>query len=267
MKKYILSIVCAVIAICCHAQNPEVEKSVAADSMVMIKASALDSLRSDLRSIKKELNDIEEKEHYKGVWSRRRSWTIGYVNSTLSDDGAGSGEDLKSKFGVAMHFSNTYLLHNKPLFGMIRFGIDAIWTDITYVKYKSELLDFGDYTESFDRQQVDIGMGIGPSVNIAPFASYNNGLRFLRASLYFHATPSASIMVMDDESNAAFNVFMNLGLKISYRRLGFGIEGRWGSAKYDLYEPEEDEYDGYYSESTKSKLKTSSLRAFISLNF
>ncbi len=277
MKKIITSLLCACAAsIPAFSQTTEPQESpaVSGDSMVMVRASELDSLRSDLSTIKSELNEMDMKERRRGIWSRRRSWTIGYVNSTLSAAGAPSSEDLKSKFGVAMQFSNTYLLHPTPILGMIRIGIDAVWTDINYVKYKNNFPAYdlpGDYEydPDYETQQVEIGMGIGPSINIAPFSGFSNGLRFLRAAVYFHATPSASIMIMDDESNAAFNLFMNVGLKLSYRRLSLGIEGRWGSAKYDLIDPEDYVDDDYidYIPDDKPKLKTASLRAFISLNF
>ena len=53
-------------------------------------------------------------------------------------------EKLNSDFAVAINRGNTYYLHKKPLFGMLKFGLDWTVFDIAAAKYTIEESDFED---------------------------------------------------------------------------------------------------------------------------
>ncbi len=263
MKKLFLAVmaVAASFAINVNAQTP----ATTGNDSVMVSSSELNALRSDVNTMKAELAELEAEKSKDAIWKRRRSWTFAYVDSKLSLPDLDDSGELKSKFGAAMQFSNTYFLHKPAILGLAKIGIDAVWLDVNYAKYEKEY-SF-DSEEEIERQQLEIGMGIGPSLTIAPFSWMSNGLRYLKVTGYYHVTPSASIMFLDGETNAAFNLFQSAGAKLTYRRLSIGIEKRWGTAKYDSIIPD-DVIEATGGEvSDKIKFETNSLRAYISLNF
>lgn len=215
-------------------------------------------------------------EQQREVWSRRRSFTVGYSHPNLSTDGV----TFPRQWGVFFCFGNTYMLHKKPFFGMMRIGLDVTWMDFNYYNHQGGKgitvtvppdtwdPDY-DYDQDYDidlgTHKFEIGMGVGPSVNLAPFSTRADGLKFLRFAVYFHLTPSLSMVAMsDDGENALYGacaIFMNYGLKINYRSIGFGVEGRTGSATYDAWSNDDDLF------ASKVKFKSSSARVYLSLNF
>ena len=269
MRKLILTVVgfATSFAINTSAQSPSTTES---DSVV-VSATELNALRSDVNTMKSELEEIEKKEKKDAIWKHRRAWTFAYTNSTLTQPDDESWGELKSKFGVGMTFSNTYFLHKPAILGMIKIGIDAKWLDINYVQYEKEPFskvgENGSEIVELERKKAEIGMGLGPSVTVAPLSWMPNALRYLRATAYYHFTPSVSAMYLDDESSVAFNMIMNVGAKVTYRRLSVGIEHRWGTAKYDRILPDEYFEETGKDSSDKTKYKTKSIRAYISLNF
>ena len=231
----------------------------------------INRLEKSQENLQNELDQKENDDNQREAWSRRKAFTVGYSHPSLSFE----GEKLSSNYGAFFSLQNTYLLHKKPLLGMIRFGLDATWCDINYYNHGNGSGvnidgDFEDDGELYDADlgihQVEIGMGIGPSVNIAPFCSKKNKLKYLRASVYCHVKPSLSMIMMsgDDDSSlyGGVPIFVNYGIKFSYRMLGIGIEGRTGSTNYNCWASDNEESDG-----GKMKFKTNSFRAYISLNF
>ena len=115
-------------------------------------------------------------------------FNFGYITNqelTLKDDLAGDFK-WESQFGVDINWGRTYYIPKKPLFGMLKFGIDWSWMDISYVKYKDyeEELTGGTglpapgtggsyYDDEEDElalgiHQVEYGMRIGPSITVMP---------------------------------------------------------------------------------------------------
>lgn len=181
---------------------------------------------------------------------------------------------FSSNYGAFFALTNTYLLHKKPLLGIIRIGLDATWLDLNYynhengsgLKFNEDFDDDDFYEADLGVHQVEIGLGIGPSVNVAPFCMKTNKLKYLRASVYCHVKPSLSMIVLsgDDDTSlyGAVPIFVNYGLRISYRSIGIGIEGRSASSKYSCWATDYEELEG-----KKVKFKTNSFRAYLSLNF
>ena len=70
------------------------------------------------------------------------AWRPKYVNLSFVSQKLdfGEGEKLKSRFGAAFTTGRSYYLHKKPVAGMIRFGIDATWIDLSYANYSRDRL-------------------------------------------------------------------------------------------------------------------------------
>ena len=195
-----------------------------------------------------------------------------------------------------------FYLHNKAIANILKFGID-LGIDLNYINYAKghnfKQFEFDtswrpgsdasliDYTQSYlGTHQLDFGINIGPSLTVAPFAFTSASINSLKATLYYHLTPSLSTIFFsqNDElkSSWAFNLYQSLGLKLSYKALGIGIEQRFGQGKYKAlpiayYEYEESmgsqnySEEGYWygtaKEGDKVKYKISEFRVFLSINF
>lgn len=231
------------------------------------KVARLENSQSQLQQ---EIDQKEYEANQKDVWSRRKSFTVGYAQPNLSCE----GEKLSSNYGAFFSLSNIYLLHKKPLLNMIRIGLDATWMDINYfnhengtgINIKDDFDDDEFYEGNLGIHQLEVGLGLGPSVNVAPFCTKTNKLKYLRASVYCHVKPTFSMIVMngDDDSSlyGGVPIYVNYGVKISYRSIGIGIEGRSASTKYNCWTSDVEELEG-----EKVKFKSNSFRAYISLNF
>lgn len=237
---------------------------------------AMDAADSGASQVVSEGGDATPSADYAGVWKRTKSWGIGFVSSTLHQNGG----NLGSEFGFATDLTKTYIVTKKPILGVMKVGIDAKWFDINYVKYKNEVVeyydDYYDDEEDFDigSHNLDIGLGVGPSLLIAPFSKTNNALRDIRADVFFHFTPSFSMLTLkeDGETNLyyGFNPAINFGVNIEWKMIGLGFEGRWGFPKYsNLNEMFDDyEYDDYMpARSHSNSMKSSAFRLFIRLCF
>ena len=95
--------------------------------------SDIDSLRQEVAMLKGENEQRKQDDKLKSIWRRTKFFNIAYTNSTLKLEDA---VDKKGKFGVGISMGNTYFLHRRPLAGMVKFGLDAVWMDINYVNYE-----------------------------------------------------------------------------------------------------------------------------------
>ena len=91
------------------------------------------------------------------------AWRPKYVNLSFVSQKLdfGEGEKLKSRFGAAFTTGRSYYLHKKPVAGMIRFGIDATWIDLSYANYsREETYDdgYGTEIEKLTAHQAEIGI-------------------------------------------------------------------------------------------------------------
>ena len=127
------------------------------------------------------------------------------------------------------------------------FGGNDVWSSSDYDNW-DDWGDEGDYDDGYDdyidsfvdkigNMQVQIGMGVGPQVSIAPLAHLDNGARFLRVNIYGHFDPQASVVISKDyqgdlHGSWAFLPTWDFGGNIQWKNFVVGVEGRWGSAKY-----------------------------------
>lgn len=194
---------------------------------------------------------------------RGRFTNFSFAYSHLDQEGY---PKLHSDIGFALTKGNTYYLH-KPIAGCLRFGIDAVWADITYDNYKVNEYDRLGMLNDFSIYHVDLGMQVGPSATV-------NLFRRFQVSAYFRYNPTLSMMYNNDEIQVGLSNMFTGGASVSYGIIGLGIEARFGQSKIKSYFDNSDNINFSDSDewtdvvgSRKLTTKFSGLRAYISLRF
>ncbi len=237
-------------------------------------------------------NEEDDLEEINKKWNSRRKYkNLGFQFQTLSHQDI-PGLEWKSQYAFSYNMGRTYYLHKKPLAGMMKFGIDWTYFDVTFAKYKDdqqykeeEISSEGGYTQSdpdnpfsdiveestedidLGVMQIDAGMHVGPSFTINPVGN-------LMISTYFHFIPSVSFVFLNDEINYNFVPSWSYGGAIAWKAISLGVEYRWGKAKYkslsideDAAESEDDlDFDNIEDifQKGNNRLKTSYLRIYLS---
>ena len=233
-------------------------------------SSDVDSLKQVVDQLAGQIKENQARELDDAIWKNRRKYfNLGYANQTLTGDGA----EWKSDWSLFMSMGRTYYLHKKPIAKMIKFGFDWTYFDMGAAQYdKPEGLVSLSGTETSELDlgvmQADLGMHFGPSLTINPVSH-------LKVSGFFHVIPAASLVMIDDNIYAQFVPFLSAGGAIAFKVISIGVESRWGKATYKGFSVDEEAMEGEDGlESvddlfnvSKSKLKTSSLRFYISFRF
>lgn len=280
MKKFFGVFVLAAFVVCGGARAQFVGEGNGSSDQV-------DSLKQVVETLSNQVQETEETDLNQKIWKNRAKYfNIGFVKQSLTS----KDDDVKykSSMGVNMTWGKTYYLHKKPLWNMVKIGLDWSWVDFNYVKYSSveetyeddgfgDWMDYGDYysgEEDFDLDfgchQLEYGMQIGPSITVNP-------IKQLKVSTYFRFQPSMSIMLLDDEAYYGFVPFFNFGAAVAWNAISIGVEGRWGGTKYDGVSVD-DEEDGAYVEEEDfeasdlvdtftQRMRTKSFRVYISFRF
>lgn len=233
-------------------------------------ARKADSLQTVVNSLNARVQSAEQTELDRAIWKNRSKYfNIGYVNQKLTDKTYGG--ELKSDFGVSLSWGKTYYLHKKPLFGMMKFGLDWSWLDINYAKSSIDDFDMETYeTITDDIHQAEFGMQFGPSVTVNP-------VHHLKVGAYFRVTPSYSLLYLDETVHHHYVTFCNAGLTVAWKVVSLGAEWRWGTAKYDGMTFDESEFDeddmndpsvdDVLKNVPDRKFKTSSFRIYFGFRF
>lgn len=197
---------------------------------------------------------------------RKKYYNLGFSTQTMTTP-EDPGFELKSNYGATFTFGRTYFVHKKKLFGLMRFGIDATWTDINYFNYKMEYHFQGepivDDLLSASFHQLEIGMQVGPSVTITPLPKFNiHG--------YFRYAPTFSALYDGGAFNGGYVSYFVGGGALSYGAIGLGVEARFGSSNYKKIGVSSE--DGDYEEEDMSiirfsKNKFSGMRVYLTLRF
>lgn len=228
----------------------------------------------------------------KRIWGKGRFLRLGY---SFSQTGTQFDPVEKGQYSFFLTKGTTYRFPKRAWGNMVKVGIDAVWFDMQFSKYKGPYSNL-DWTSDFDetrlpgydpddedadgfdlnlgRMGISFGMGVGPNVSVAPFAlSSVKGLQPLRASVYFHYAPTFQLFAKsqdgDMEVSSAFVNMMNFGGNITYRAISIGVEGRWGKAKFkpldfgSLFEDEEGESLG----TQKYTRKFANTRLYLQFSF
>lgn len=232
-------------------------------------------------------------------WSRsrkrRKYWKIGITSPNLERT---DGEEMKwkTKGSFFIQKGRTSYLHSKPIAGMIKFGIDYGFIDVTYSKLELKEISYSGESgtrasDGFDdivsgdpdgdigiseltgidlgMHKIDYALHVGPSISVNPWNK-------LIATAYFHVMPTASSIIQNDNFSYGFGCMMAAGVSVAYKAISLGVEGVWGKIKYTQtdFGGDEDEEEGYDSDNSEDKsaslfntekftLKQSGIRAYI----
>ncbi len=254
---------------------------------------SLKVLNNELSQIKSRLDNVEKEQHYEKVWKRKKYWKLGFSNPSIERT---DGEPMtwKTDFAVFIQQGKTVYFHSKPLWGMVKIGLDYGFMDLNYAKLKLKTAEFSETTPSapetnqgtninggFDDIEsdepssdplldIDLGMHkfeyslhVGPSISVNPWDH-------IIVAAYFHAMPTASGILENDKFSYGFGCAMSAGVSVSYKTLSLGIEGLWSSIKYkqaSLNDDEEDENGGNLFNTKNFKLKQKGPRFYIAFRF
>lgn len=279
MKKNCLSLLAMLFLTCGFVQAQEKTDSCDISVQTSYTSDSLMQVTPNEETLTKE--EIEAKRRYEDVWKdRKKYFNIGYAIQTLSHMEVANTK-WNSAFAFYYSMGRTFYLHKKPLFNMMKFGIDLGLPDLTYAKYtdskdKQEDTESGNLSDLFagseneldlGMQQVDIGIHVGPSITLNPVDR-------LKICAYFHVIPSASIIMLNNDINCKFVPFLSCGGSISYKVISVGVEVRWGHANYKSFSVKENQEEevsmsdlSSLFETGHNKLKTKTIRMYIGFRF
>ena len=254
-----------------------------------------DTLREKLAQMESHMASMEQEQELQKTWKRRKYWKIGITSPNLERT---DGEEMKWKTNGSFFIQKgrTSYLHSKPIAGMIKFGIDYGFIDVTYSKLELKEISYSSESgtrasDGFDdivsgdpdgdigiseltgiklgMHKIDYGFHVGPSISVNPWNK-------LIATAYFHVMPTASSVIQNDNFAYGFGCMMAAGVSVAYKAISLGVEGVWGKVKYtqtDFSGDEEEEDYGYddsndednasYFDTEKFTLKQSGIRAYI----
>lgn len=228
-----------------------------------------DSLVQVVNALSEKVNKVDADNRNQKIWKNRAKYfNLSYINSQTLTNQTWGDTEWKSDFGAAMAFGKTFYLHKKPLFNMIKFGIDATWFDLSYVKYSAPD-ELSNYESELDlgAHQIDASMHAGLSLTVNPVSH-------LKAAVYFHYVPTYSMVLIDENFGHGFVSNFAWGASIAYKVISVGIENRWGGySKYNGLSFDESglDYDDPAFDdvlsSDKWKMKTKSFRVYLSFRY
>lgn len=234
--------------------------------------------------------------HFSNVWRRKSYFNLSYnKNATLDGkdielgyDGYNNGvaPKFKADWGASIQLGHSYNLHRKPIANVLQFNLDYTYIDLNINHYKAEDADklynsanTWEYVEDKDKSEclytpwclqkneINFGMMIGPSITIAPFTYVNvPQLHFFKINVYYHIGYHVSMLwMMNDEDKdanpvtkypgyenkdqqAAYDNYKQMndalkidlghglissfGFSVSWKSIGIGYEVRKGKLDY-----------------------------------
>lgn len=247
-----------------------------------------DTLREKLAQMETRMASMEQER------KRRKYWKIGITSPNLERT---DGEEMKwkTKGSFFIQKGRTSYLHSKPIAGMIKFGIDYGFIDVTYSKLELKEVAYSNESgtrasDGFDdivsgdpdgdigiseltgidlgMHKIDYALHVGPSISVNPWNK-------LIATAYFHVMPTASSIIQNDNFSYGFGCMMAAGVSVAYKAISLGVEGVWGKVKYTQtdfsgdededndYDSSDEEDNASYFNTEKFTLKQSGIRAYI----
>lgn len=152
---------------------------------------------------------------------------------------------LHSDIGASLTMFHSFWIL-KPGTQRFKLGIEASWCDFDYNRYKVNMASEQDGSLSYTFHQGNIGAQIGLGVDF----HFNRNLRLHARSCY---NPAFSAMYIDDEFKYAFANCISSGLILTWKRIGVGVDFKFGKAKYKnlnfVYNyDDEEEFDEEFDE-------------------
>lgn len=253
-----------------------------------------DTLREKLAQMETRMASMEQEQETQKTWKRRKYWKIGITSPNLERT---DGEEMKwkTKGSFFIQKGRTSYLHSKPIAGMIKFGIDYGFIDVTYSKLELKEVAYSNESgtrasDGFDdivsgdpdgdigiseltgidlgMHKIDYALHVGPSISVNPWNK-------LIATAYFHVMPTASSIIQNDNFSYGFGCMMAAGVSVAYKAISLGVEGVWGKVKYTQtdfsgdededndYDSSDEEDNASYFNTEKFTLKQSGIRAYI----
>lgn len=203
------------------------------------------------------------------VWKRKKYFYLSYGIQKQKD----LSTTINSDMAFALIKGRTYYLHKKAIARILKFGIDWNQLDLNYAKFpdlpsSSNTDDETIGLPDLGSMQIEAGMGVGPSITVNP-------VNHLKVALYFHVTPSYSLILQNSELYHHYATFFNVGLTASYKVISIGIENRWsGKTDYggvsmtranELYDEQGNFIDPFLS--VGSKISNHTFRIFVGFRF
>lgn len=271
------------------------------ESVNTAQTDSLSLLSDELAQLKTRLDQADREKYLEQVWKRKKYWKFGFGIPSI-DRTDGVAMNWKTKFAFSVQRGKTAYLHSKPIGGMVRFGIDYGFFEMSYAKLELKSIAGSaanpstpgfpsgpsseggfDEIESDDPSGsiasltgIDLGMHkfdyslhVGPSVSVNPW-------KHLIIAAYFHARPTAAGILENDKFSYGFGCAFSAGVSVSYKALSFGVEGVWSTIKYtqSSFDEEEEDYNDEYAEDSvnlfsteKFKLKEKGPRFYVAIRF
>jgi hypothetical protein len=131
--------------------------------------------------------------------------------------------------GVALTTGHSFLVHEKPLARIARFGFDINWFDIEYGNWWKKIDSHNKWMH-----KLDLAMGIGPAVHLSPFDR-------IGVHGYFRYSPTISLVAHNFaggeegkfELVAGYASYFSAGLAVSWSAFSLGGEYRFGRGVYN----------------------------------
>lgn len=211
----------------------------------------------------KAAHTTEQTDLDQAIWKKRSKYfNISILSQTFTDNEA--DEKYKGYVGPSISWGKTYYLHKKPIASMMKFGLDWTWLDMGSGGKKLDN-DVFDTDETEANMNIYIGMQFGPSITINP-------VQHLKVSAYFRASPSYSILILDETSYNSALIYYNAGCSVAWKVISLGVEWRKGSYAYN-YLNGPDDYGTYPYDpnrdtpKSKRQIETNALRFYVGFRF
>lgn len=251
------------------------------DQLGRIYSSGVDintpEMEAKIRSIKEEIDRKEKTVEQlrrigvnESIWGNGRYTYFGYTasNVDLVDEGE-VWDKFKGTWSLSITKGTTYYFPKNPIGNIFKFGIDVNWIDFTFGQYKNKPFRQNNYFDGNDEGDYwyDNGytgedkywgvyfgvLGFGPNLSFAPFASIDNGLAYLKLSVFAHYVPTLGLTFLVDEDEhipVKYNNVIECGGKITWKNWGLGVEKQWVFGDFD-----------------ESKARYNNFRIFLALAF
>ena len=282
MKKTIVSLVFGMLATVAQAQG-------------------ITTVEDIMNEQQKVTNLNAKEEHFRQVWARKHYFNLGYVTGEMMSpkeniltgvDNPKYVSNKSSNWGLSLMMGNNIGLHKKPIANTVKINLDIAF-DLTLCHYAAQ--DNGTYDSSKktssdslflmpwnpENYKLQVGLGLGPSVTVAPFTALNNQeLHFIKLNIYYHIGYQLSGLLQCIEDNAdmgkdtdAHNKFYEkqnnlayghgltsvFGFNLSWKAIGIGYEYCSSTARF---KPVDSKFDN-----TTSKFDIGTNRLYIQIRY
>lgn len=165
---------------------------------------------------------------------------------------------IKSNYGASFTSGRTFYLH-PAIAGLVRFGIDVDWVDLSYTNYSFESTVL---TSEYQIHEIEYALPLGLSLTFNPVSK-------LSIKGYGHFVPTLAGLYMPEESNILgsfdskfqgnYAFLWTYGGCLSFGPVGVGIEKRFGDINYKDVKN--------YKDSEPWKAHIDGWRAYLSIQF